>query len=90
VDLPQLPTLADLAAWLDLAPERLQWLIAPAQNFREGDRVPGRATVLGPALPPLLKLKRSGGLRLIEIPKPDLKRVQRRTAGRPARPDSGP
>jgi hypothetical protein len=78
LDLPQLPTFADLAAWLDLAPERLQWLIAPAQNFRERDRLPGRAHC-----PPglhyhqLLKQKRSGGLRLIEIPKPDLKSVQR-------------
>jgi len=79
LDLPALPTLADLAAWLELAPERLQWLVAPAQNFREGDRVPGRGH-----LPPglhyhqALKQKRSGGLRLIEIPKPDLKAVQRR------------
>jgi RNA-directed DNA polymerase len=79
LDLPALPTLADLAAWLDLAPERLDWLIAPAQNFREVEAALGRANV-----PPglhyhqLLKPKRSGGLRLIEIPKPDLKRIQRR------------
>ena len=79
LDLPRLPTLADLSAWLDLAPERLQWLIASAQNFREADGAPGRGHC-----PPglhyhqVLKKKRSGGLRLIEIPKPDLKRVQRR------------
>ncbi|ROZ68983.1 reverse transcriptase family protein [Ramlibacter sp. WS9] len=79
LELPSLPTLTDLAAWLDVSLERLQWLIAPSQNFRETEPAPGRANV-----PPglhyhaLLKPKRSDGLRLIEIPKPDLKRVQRR------------
>jgi RNA-directed DNA polymerase len=79
LDLPQLPTLADLSAWLDLPQERLQWLVAPAQNFRETDGGPGRVHCpLGLHYHQLLKHKSSGGLRLIEIPKPDLKRVQRR------------
>jgi RNA-directed DNA polymerase len=79
LDLPSLPTVPDLAAWLEVAPERLQWLIAPAQNFRESEPAPGRPYVpAGLHYHALLKSKRSGGLRLIEIPKSDLKRIQRR------------
>lgn len=71
--LPRWDTPADLAAWLELPPERLDWLAGRAHDFREtrSDRA------LSAHYHPLLKAKRSGGLRLIEIPKPDLKQVQR-------------
>jgi len=74
--LPDLPTLADLAQWLELEPDRLAWLTAASQGFRE----PGAS---GPRRPAShyryqLQPKRLGGLRLLEIPKADLKRVQRR------------
>jgi RNA-directed DNA polymerase len=74
LDLPRWDTPADLAAGLGLAPERLQWLLGRAQDFREtrDDRPHGLH------YHPLLKPKRSGGLRLIEIPKPELKAVQKR------------
>jgi hypothetical protein len=77
LDLPVLPTPADLAQWLDLPPERLQWLLAPARDFRDAGFAPARRQ---PAAHyhALLKPKQRGGLRLIEIPKPELKRVQQR------------
>jgi hypothetical protein len=72
--LPRWDTPADLAAWLGVPPERLEWLMGRAHDFREtqADRPPN------PHYHPLLKAKRSGGLRLIEIPKTGLKQVQRR------------
>lgn len=72
--LPRWDTPADLAAWLDVPLERLAWLLGRAHDFREtqADRP------LSAHYHPLLKPKRSGGLRLIEIPKPELKQVQRR------------
>ena len=78
LDLPSLPTLADLAAWLEVTPERLQWFVGPARDFRE-EAAFARA---GPFIPAShyhqsLKPKNSGGLRLIESPKADLKRIQR-------------
>lgn len=75
LDLPNLPTPVDLARWLELTPENLQWLLAPARDFREARFAPARRQ---PAehYHALLKPKRDGRLRLIEIPKPELKRVQ--------------
>lgn len=72
--LPRWDTHADLAAWLDVPPERLDWLVGRAHDFREtqADRPPSAH------YHPLLKAKRSGGLRLIEIPKPELKQVQQK------------
>ncbi|MGQ2999446.1 MAG: reverse transcriptase domain-containing protein, partial [Variovorax sp.] len=73
--LPNVPTLADLAQWLALDTDRLAWLTSPAQAFR----VPA-----APSVQPAshyryqLQPKRLGGLRLLEIPKADLKRAQRR------------
>lgn len=75
LQLPALPTLADLAAWLDLDLPALDWLVGRARDFRE-PAPPGRAPAQH--YHALLKPKRSGGLRLIEVPKPELKRVQRR------------
>ncbi len=65
----------ELAAWLGLESDRLIWLTGEAQAWRESDR---------PHHPPAshyryrLQPKRLGGLRLLEIPKADLKRAQRR------------
>jgi len=72
--LPRWDTPADLAAWLEVPLERLQWLMGRAHDFREtqADRP------LSAHYHALLKPKRSGGLRLIEIPKPQLKQVQHR------------
>lgn len=62
--LPDITTDADLAQWLQLSREQLRWL--------------------APVTPPLvehyrysLQAKQSGGLRLLETPKVELKRVQR-------------
>lgn len=62
--LPDIPTDADLARWLQLSREQLRWL-APAtpavvEHYRYG-----------------LQPKQTGGLRLLETPKAELKRVQR-------------
>ena len=76
LELPHWDTPADLSAWLGLSLEQLQWLCAPAQGFRDqGFDRPHR--VASPHYHALLKPKRAGGLRLIELPKPVLKQVQR-------------
>lgn len=73
--LPSIPTLVDLARWLELDADRLEWLTSPAQAFRAH---------AAPRVEPAshyryqLQPKRLGGLRLLEIPKADLKRAQRR------------
>ena len=73
--LPDLPTPADLANWLALDLDRMTWLTAPTQTFRErSDAGAQPASHYRYQLQP----KRLGGLRLLEIPKADLKRVQRR------------
>lgn len=63
-DLPDLPTVKELAQWLDLPLDRLLWLSPStplgANHYRYK-----------------LQPKRTGGLRLLEIPKAGLKRVQR-------------
>lgn len=76
LDLPRWGTPVDVAAGLGLPADRLQWLASPTQHFREAEpdtphRVPSAH------YHPLLKPKRAGGLRLIEVPKPALKRVQK-------------
>lgn len=73
--LPSIPTLAELAQWLELDAERLAWLTSPAQVFR----TPGESgTEPASHYRYQLQPKRLGGLRLLEIPKADLKRAQRR------------
>ncbi len=62
---PPLPTVADLAQWLDVPLDRLLWLCAEPPVCTRHYRY-------------RLLAKRRGGLRLIEIPKADLKQVQRR------------
>ena len=74
--LPEVPTLADLAHWLELEPERLAWLTSTAQAFREPDAFSGPRPASHYRYQ--LQPKRLGGLRLLEIPKADLKRAQRR------------
>jgi hypothetical protein len=73
--LPNIPTLADLAQWLELDADRLAWLTSPAQAFRAPSD-PG--VQLSSHYRYQLQPKRLGGLRLLEIPKADLKRAQRR------------
>ncbi len=80
IDIPDLPTVADWARWLDIDPERLLWLTHPSQHWREGGERP-HATVAQHYHHRLLP-KRSGGLRLIEAPKSGLKQVQRRLLDR--------
>jgi RNA-directed DNA polymerase len=62
--LPELPTVKDLALWLDMPLDRLLWLSPETPLSADHYRYK-------------LQPKRSGGLRLLEIPKADLKRVQR-------------
>lgn len=76
IDRPNLPTTADWAQWLGITPDRLQWLTHPSQRWREGSARP-HATVAHHYQHRLLP-KRSGGLRLLEAPKAELKQVQRR------------
>jgi hypothetical protein len=75
IDTPALPTAADWAQWLGIDTDRLHWLTHPSQRWREGSERP-HATVAQHYHHRLLP-KRSGGLRLIEAPKTELKRVQR-------------
>jgi RNA-directed DNA polymerase len=70
--LPDVPTLGDLAAWLGLPQPRLLWLADPQlRNPRAPDGRLQHYTVRALA-------KRHGGFRLIEAPKADLRRIQRR------------
>ncbi|MES2952788.1 MAG: reverse transcriptase family protein [Pseudomonadota bacterium] len=62
--LPDLPTVKELAQWLDLPLDRLLWLSPETPIGADHYRYK-------------LQPKRTGGLRLLEIPKADLKRVQR-------------
>ena len=80
IDTPALPTVADWAEWLGVATDRLLWLTHPSQHWREGSERP-HATV-APHYSHRLLPKRSGGLRLIEAPKAELKRVQRQLLDR--------
>ena len=62
--LPDLPTVKDLAQWLNMPLDRLLWLSPETPLGADHYRYQ-------------LQPKRIGGLRLLEIPKADLKRVQR-------------
>lgn len=71
LDLPDLATSADLAQWLDISPSELDWF---ADQWRTNSVTPS-------ALQHYLYrwvAKRSGGLRLIEIPKLRLREIQRK------------
>ncbi|MEO8389641.1 reverse transcriptase family protein [Polaromonas sp.] len=62
--LPEIATAGDLARWLKLTTEQLNWLAPEAPAWTEHYRY-------------RLLPKNSGGLRLLEVPKVELKRVQR-------------
>lgn len=62
--LPDLPTVKELAQWRDVPLDRLLWLSPERPLGADHYRYK-------------LQPKRTGGLRLLEIPKVDLKRVQR-------------
>lgn len=76
VDRPDLPTEDAWAAWLGLEPQRLRWLTHPSQEWREDLDRPHRR--IAPHYRHRLLPKRSGGLRLLEVPRPDLRQAQRR------------
>ena len=72
LDVPQLSTLEDLAEWLVLPLDRLDYLADPASRYeRHGDFAVNhyRYQLIG---------KRNGGVRLLEAPKVNLKGVQRK------------
>jgi RNA-directed DNA polymerase len=81
IALPDLPTARALADWLGIDLARLEWFAGRQQHFREAqasdDHRPPRPSATR-HYRCLLRAKRNGGLRLIEAPKPDLQRVQRR------------
>lgn len=76
VDRPDLPTEDAWAAWLGIEPQRLRWLTHPSQLWREDHDRPHRR--IAPHYRHVLLPKRSGGLRLLEVPRPDLRKAQRR------------
>jgi RNA-directed DNA polymerase len=63
-DLPELTSLEDLARWLNLSVDKLVWLSTAYPSGAEHYRYQ-------------LQAKRSGGLRLLEMPKVELKKAQR-------------
>lgn len=72
-DLPALPTLDDLAEWLEISFAELNWL---ADLWRHNENTPGHLRHYHYSLAP----KRDGSFRLIESPKALLKKVQRQIA----------
>ncbi|QOY86896.1 reverse transcriptase family protein [Paludibaculum fermentans] len=74
-NLPELVTEGDLASWLSVRPEELDWFADPKGLNARTSR------------PPLehyhyrVLAKRRGGIRLIEAPKPRLKEMQRQILG---------
>lgn len=76
VERPDLPTEDAWAGWLGLDPQRLRWLTHPSVDWREDHGRPHRR--IAPHYRHLLLPKRSGGLRLLEVPRPDLRQAQRR------------
>ena len=71
-DLPPIETSGDLAAWLSLYPTELEWF---------ADLKGLGYKINNPKLQHYyysVQTKRSGGVRLIESPKPDMKQLQRR------------
>ena len=71
-DVPPLPTTGDIATWLDLDIGRLAWF-ADARGLARHGRDSRLDHYVHKSIP-----KRSGGVRLLEAPKPDLKAIQRR------------
>lgn len=68
---PDLATPRDLAQWLDLAPAELEWLTGPLHRpLREAQNVQHYSY--------RWIAKRSGGARLLEIPKAQLRAIQQR------------
>lgn len=71
LDVPQLPTVADLAEWLFLSPERLAYLADPAGRYEaHGETAINHYHYV-------FQPKADGSKRLIEAPKEGLKAVQR-------------
>jgi RNA-directed DNA polymerase len=73
------PDLANEDAWagaLGLDPQRLRWLTHPSVDWREDHDRPHRR--IAPHYRHVLLPKRNGGLRLLEVPRPDLRQAQRR------------
>ena len=68
--IPDIPTSSDLAAWLEISPEELEWFA----DLRHMNR---NSTPLDHYHYRWL-LKRSGGVRLVEIPKAKLRELQRK------------
>lgn len=73
---PDLPTEDAWAEWLGIAPQRLRWLTHPSRDWREDADRPHRR--IAPHYRHQLLPKRNGGLRLLEVPRPDLRQAQRR------------
>ncbi|MGZ3456114.1 MAG: reverse transcriptase family protein [Polyangiales bacterium] len=71
-DVPELATLADLDAWLELPPGQLDWAAdrKGLERLATDERLRNYRYVWVP--------KRSGGVRLLEIPKTRLARIQRK------------
>ncbi|QTD44660.1 reverse transcriptase family protein [Ottowia testudinis] len=78
VALPELPTHAALAAWLGTTPDDLQWLAHPSQRWRESQPTDRPHRSVAPHYRYQLLTKPGGGLRLLEMPLPRLKTLQRR------------
>ncbi len=76
IERPDLPTEDAWADWLGLDPQRLRWLTHPSRDWREDHLRPHRR--IAPHYRHRLLPKRSGGLRLLEVPRPDLRQAQRR------------
>ena len=72
-DVPQLETITELAAWLEITPSELEWF-ADLKHYLRRPRIAGQ---LRHYRYRILK-KSSGNLRLIEAPKPRLKAIQRK------------
>lgn len=73
---PPAPTLSDLAQLLEVEPRELEWL-ADVRRYLRRSKSPWLEHYQRAWLP-----KRSGGFRLIEVPKPRIKAVQRRVLRR--------
>ncbi|MEM9427748.1 MAG: reverse transcriptase family protein, partial [Pseudomonadota bacterium] len=71
LDIPNLGTACDLAEWLILTPERLEYLADPTNRHERHDEMAVNHYHYN------FHAKRGAGVRLIEAPKPGLKAVQR-------------
>jgi RNA-directed DNA polymerase len=70
--LPALDGLADLAAFLDLTPSELDWFADPRHLARRASQAPLQHYRVSH------QVAASGGIRVLEAPKPRLKAIQRR------------